>query len=58
MEPSELRMIMVMLECRTCVALGQLIGVERSTVSSWRRGEIGVPRHVAMLLRMLVDDLG
>jgi transcriptional regulator with XRE-family HTH domain len=30
------------------------IGVNRSTVSLWLDGKVGVPRPVAMLLRMLV----
>jgi len=30
------------------------IGVNRSTVSLWLDGKVGVPRPVAMLLRMLI----
>ena len=30
------------------------IGVSRSTVSLWLKGKVGVPRPVAMLLRMLI----
>ena len=34
--------------------LAAAIGVSRSTVSLWLEGKVGVPRPVAMLLRMLV----
>ena len=40
--------------------LANAIGVSRSAVSLWLEGKVGVPRPVAMLLRMLVglQDLG
>jgi len=34
--------------------LANAIGVSRSSVSLWLDGKIGVPRPVAMLIRMLV----
>ena len=34
--------------------IANAIGVSRSTVSLWLDGKVGVPRPVAMLLRMLV----
>ena len=34
--------------------LANAIGVSRSAVSLWLEGKVGVPRPVAMLLRMLV----
>ena len=34
--------------------LAGAIGVSRSAVSLWLEGKVGVPRPVAMLLRMLV----
>lgn len=34
--------------------LAEAIGVNRSSVSHWLAGRVGVPRPVAMLLRMLV----
>jgi len=34
--------------------IASAIGVSRSTVSLWLDGKVGVPRPVAMLLRMLV----
>ena len=34
--------------------LADAIGVSRSSVSLWLDGKIGVPRPVAMLIRMLV----
>ena len=40
---------------RTQNDLAQAIGVSRSAVSLWLEGKVGVPRPVAMLLRMLVD---
>ena len=40
---------------RTQNDLAQAIGVSRSAVSLWLEGKVGVPRPVAMLLRMLVS---
>ena len=40
---------------RTQGELAGAIGVSRSTVSLWLEGRVGVPRPVAMLLRMLVQ---
>ena len=34
--------------------LANAIGVSRSAVSLWLEGKVGVPRPVAMLLRMLI----
>jgi len=39
---------------RTQNELASAIGVSRSAVSLWLEGKVGVPRPVAMLLRMLV----
>lgn len=39
---------------RTQNDLANAIGVSRSTVSLWLEGKIGVPRPVAMLIRMLI----
>ena len=39
---------------RTQADLAAAIGVSRSAVSLWLEGKVGVPRPVAMLLRMLV----
>ena len=39
---------------RTQSDLADAIGVSRSTVSLWLEGKVGVPRPVAMLLRMLI----
>ena len=39
---------------RTQSDLAEAIGVSRSAVSLWVEGKVGVPRPVAMLLRMLV----
>ncbi len=38
---------------RTQNDLANAIGVSRSAVSLWLEGKVGVPRPVAMLLRML-----
>lgn len=38
----------------TQMALARAIGVDRSTVSLWLEGRIGVPRPIAKLLRLLV----
>ncbi len=54
MSPEEVRAAMHMLGYRTQADLAAAIGVSRSTVSLWLEGKVGVPRPVAMLLRMLV----
>ncbi|HEX8400668.1 MAG TPA: helix-turn-helix domain-containing protein [Allosphingosinicella sp.] len=54
MSPDELRAAMRTLGFRTQNELAQAIGVSRSAVSLWLEGKVGVPRPVAMLLRMLV----
>ena len=54
MPPEELRTHMRKLGYRTQADLAAAIGVSRSAVSLWLEGKIGVPRPVAMLLRMLV----
>lgn len=55
-DPAELREIMRTLGCPTLATLGRRIGVHRSTVAGWRAGTVGVPRPIAMLLRMLVAE--
>ena len=54
MSPDELRAAMRTLGYRTQSDLADAIGVSRSAVSLWLEGKVGVPRPVAMLLRMLV----
>ena len=54
MTPEELRRAMRTLGYRTQNDLAEAIGVSRSAVSLWLDGKVGVPRPVAMLLRMLV----
>jgi DNA-binding transcriptional regulator YiaG len=54
MAPDELRTAMRTLGYRTQNDLAHAIGVSRSAVSLWLEGKVGVPRPVAMLLRMLV----
>ena len=54
MSPEELRSAMRTLGYRTQADLAAAIGVSRSAVSLWLEGKVGVPRPVAMLLRMLV----
>jgi hypothetical protein len=54
MSPEELRNAMRSLGYRTQGDLASAIGVSRSAVSLWIEGKVGVPRPVAMLLRMLV----
>lgn len=44
------------LELETHSQLARAIGVNRSTVSLWVEGKVGVPRPVAMLLRLLVTS--
>ncbi len=54
MAPEELRAAMRTLGYRTQADLAGAIGVSRSAVSLWLEGKVGVPRPIAMLLRMLV----
>jgi transcriptional regulator with XRE-family HTH domain len=54
MSPDELRAAMRTLGYRTQNDLASAIGVSRSAVSLWLEGKVGVPRPVAMLLRMLI----
>ena len=54
MSPEELRAAMRTLGYRTQGDLASAIGVSRSAVSLWLEGKVGVPRPVAMLLRMLI----
>ena len=54
MAPDELKSLMRALGYRTQSDLANAIGVSRSAVSLWLEGKVGVPRPVAMLLRMLV----
>ena len=54
MPPDELRSAMRTLGYRTQNDLAAAIGVSRSAVSLWLEGKVGVPRPVAMLLRMLI----
>ena len=54
MTPDELRRAMRTLGYKTQGDLATAIGVSRSAVSLWLEGKIGVPRPVAMLLRMLI----
>ena len=54
MAPEELRAAMRTLGYRTQGDLAGAIGVSRSAVSLWLEGKVGVPRPVAMLLRMLI----
>lgn len=55
MSPDELRRHMRSLGYRTQADLAGAIGVSRSAVSLWLEGKVGVPRPVAMLLRMLLN---
>jgi transcriptional regulator with XRE-family HTH domain len=54
MSPDALRAAMRALGYRTQADLANAIGVSRSAVSLWLEGKVGVPRPVAMLLRMLI----
>jgi transcriptional regulator with XRE-family HTH domain len=54
MSPAELKAAMRALGYETQADIANAIGVSRSTVSLWLDGKVGVPRPVAMLLRMLV----
>ena len=53
MAPDELARLMRLLGYRTQSDMARAIGVSRSAVSLWLEGKVGVPRPVAMLLRML-----
>lgn len=55
MHPDELRQIMSELGCKKQQDLAEKIGVSRCTVSLWLYGR-GIPRSVAMLLRMLAKQ--
>ena len=55
MSPDELKRHMRALGYRSESHLSNAIGLSRSAVSLRREGKVGVPRHVAMLLRMLVQ---
>ena len=55
MPPDELKAAMLKLGYRTQNELAEAIGVSRSSVSLWLDGKVGVPRPVAMLIRMLVN---
>ena len=54
MSPAELKAAMRTLGYETQSDIANAIGVSRSTVSLWLDGKVGVPRPVAMLLRMLI----
>ena len=54
MSPDELGRLMRLLGYRTQADMARAIGVSRSSISLWMEGKVGVPRPVAMLLRMLV----
>ncbi len=54
MSPAELKAAMRALGYQTQTDIAGAIGVSRSTVSLWLDGKVGVPRPVAMLLRMLI----
>ncbi len=54
MPPEELRRSMRILGYHTHSDLAEAIGVSRSSVSLWVQGRVGVPRPVAMLIRMMV----
>ena len=54
MPPDELKSTMTKMGFKTQAELAAAIGVSRSAVSLWLEGKVGVPRPVAMLLRMLV----
>ena len=54
MDPVELRAAMRTLGYKTQSDVADAIGVSRSAVSLWLDGKVGVPRPVAMLLRMLI----
>ena len=58
MRPDELRSAMDKLGFETQSALAQSIGVDRSTVSLWLEGRVGVPRPVAKLVRLMLVQAG
>ena len=55
MSPDELKSHRRAPGSRTQSDLANAIGVSRSAVSLWLEGKVGVPRPVAMLLRMLLQ---
>ncbi|HEY0445262.1 MAG TPA: transcriptional regulator [Allosphingosinicella sp.] len=54
MSPDELSASMKQLGLETQLQMAAAIGVSRSSISLWLDGKVGVPRPVAMLIRMLV----
>ena len=46
------------LNFRTQNALAQSSGVDRSTVSLWLEGRVGVPRPIAKLVRLMLLHAG
>lgn len=56
MPPDELRHAMRYLGFRSQRAFGDRIGVHHTTVSTWLLGKVGIPRYVAILVRMLVAE--
>jgi transcriptional regulator with XRE-family HTH domain len=55
MSPDELKHTMRYIGCASQQRLADRIGVSRSAVWSWCTGRVGVPRHIAMLLRLLAE---
>jgi len=55
MSPDELSASMRRLGYRTQADMAASIGVSRSSISLWLDGKIGVPRPIAMLIRLLVE---
>lgn len=55
MHPDELRKAMDLLGFATHSALAAAIGVDRSTISLWLEGRVGVPRPVSKLLRLMCE---
>ena len=58
MQPDELRCAMADLGFGTQSGLAGAIGVDRSTVSLWLEGRVGVPRPIAKLIRLMVQYEG
>jgi transcriptional regulator with XRE-family HTH domain len=56
MSKLELRKTMRKLGCHGHQDLANLIGVNRSTVSIWLLGKVSVPKPIAMLLRLLLEQ--
>jgi DNA-binding XRE family transcriptional regulator len=56
MSPDEFRHSMRYLGCRTQAQMGEQIGVHRSTIGSWLLGKTGVPRHICLLIRLLIAE--